>query len=231
MKRLIPICIIALFLFPWGLKGQLTLTLDPVTFLMDGPNDQTDITHYVHITNTSTQIANLLWSKRVTGQPSTWLTWVCDGNLCYTPDINSCPLGKPNVIMPGDTVEWSLHLNPRLTDGKANYDLTITDMDGNPLLTIDGEACIPECSTVGTKDLTDAKLTVYPNPTSDFFQVSGLQGVKYLEVFNIVGSKIRAFEAVPQRQYYVGDLNEGMYLVRLMDSSKKIIKTVRLSVR
>ena len=231
MKRLIPICIAIIF-SPWLITGQITVTLDPPTFVMTGPADQTDISYHVHVTNTSTQIANLLWSRRVQGNPTTWLTWICDANLCYTPEVGSCPPSKPNVIAPGDTVEFQMHLNPRGAEGTADYNVTITDMDGNPLAVIDGQACIPETlCTVGTKEAGDSKLTVYPNPTSDYFQITGLTGLRYVELFSIVGNKVKSFDAAPQRQYFVGDLNEGIYLVRLMDSTRKILKTVRLSIR
>ena len=229
MKRLIPFCI-ALIFVPWLINGQITISLDPPTFTMTGANSQTDIAYHVKVINTSNQTASLLWSRRVTGGPAEWLTWVCDANLCYTPEVGNCPVSKPNVIPAGDTVEFSMHLNPKLVDGTADFNVTISDMEGNQLGVIDGDVCIPSCTT-GTKETSDVKLTVYPNPTSDYFQISDLPGLRYIELFNIVGNKTKSFEAAPARQYFVGDLSEGMYLVRLMDSSKKILKTVRLSIR
>lgn len=229
MKRLIPV-FVALFFLPFLIKGQITISLDPPTFTMTGPNNQTDIAYYVHVINTSNQTASLLWSRRVNDAPTEWLTWICDANLCYTPEVGSCPASKPNIIPPGDTVEFSMHLNPRGVDGTADYNVTISDMEGNPIATIDGDVCIPQCIT-GTKEANNLKLTVYPNPASDYFQISDLPGLKYIELYNIVGNKMRSYNAAPARQYFVGDLNEGMYLVRMMDSTKKILKTVRLSIR
>jgi Secretion system C-terminal sorting domain len=222
MKRLIPICIAIIFV-PWLISGQITLLLDPPTFTMTGVNTQTDISYHVKVINSSNQTASLLWSRRVSDGPAEWLTWVCDANLCYTPEVGS-------IVTAGDTVEFQMHLNPRLVNGTADYNVTITDLEGNPLAVIDGEVCIPTCTT-GTKESSDVKLSVFPNPTTDYFQISDLAGLRYIELFNIVGNKIRSFDAAPARQYYVGDLSEGMYLVRLMDSTKKILKTVRLSIR
>ncbi len=229
MKRLIPICFVVFFV-PLLVDGQITLSLDPPTFTMTGLNSQTDIYYHVKVINTSNQTANLLWSRRVTGNPTDWLTWICDANLCYTPEISACPVNKPNILAAGDTIEFQLHLNPRNVNGTADYNVTITDLEGNALAVIDGNVCIPDCTT-STKEPTYANLTVYPNPTSDYFQISGLPGLKNIELFNIVGNKVRSFEAAPARQYFVGDLSEGMYLVRLMDSTRKILKTVRLSIR
>ncbi len=228
MKRLIPICIAILFA-PWLINGQ--ITLDPPTFVLTGTNNQTDLAYHVKVINNSTQSVSLLWSRRVQGGPGNWLTWICDANLCYTPEVSSCPSSKPNVIAAGDTVEFQMHMNPRLVDGTADYNVTVSDLEGNPLALIDGEICIGQNCITGTKDPSEVKLTVFPNPTSDYFQITDLQGLKFIELYNIVGNKIKAFDAAPARQYYVGDLNEGIYLVRLMDSTKKILKTVRLSVR
>src|SRR5688500_20364330 len=85
--------------------------------------------------------------------------------------------------------------------------------------------------STAVKEANDLKLTVFPNPTSDYFQVSETPGLKGIEVFNIVGNKIRSFDFAVNRQYYVGDLSDGIYLVRLVSGSKKVLKTIRLSKR
>jgi hypothetical protein len=228
MKRLLPI-FIALILTSYLAHSQITLSLEPQSFILTGTPDQTDIAYHVKVFNTGNQTANVLWSRRVTGAPSEWWTWICDANLCYEPHVNSCPPSKPNIIAAGDSIEIQLHMNPRSVEGTGEYDLTLTDMEGNPLATIDGQVFISTTST--STAAGDLRLTVYPNPTSDYFQISELPGLKQIEVFNIVGTKIKSFTAAPNKQYFVGDLSEGMYLVRLISSSKKILKTVRLSVR
>lgn len=228
MKRLIPIATI-LLLAPWFLRGQITVTVDPPSFIMTGTPSQTDISYHVHVTNTSATTASLYWSQRVTGGPSNWLTWICDKNRCYDPSFKSCPVEFPNIVAPMDSVEFQMHLNPLNTEGTADYDVNLFDVDGNQVASIDGQALVSQSSA--TKDPNDPKLTLFPNPTSDFFQINDLAGLRYIEMFSIVGNKVKSYDAAPARQYYVGDLNEGIYLVRLMNSTKKILKTVRLSVR
>jgi hypothetical protein len=228
MKRLIPI-LFAVVLTTYLAHSQISLSLDPQSFTLTGSPSQTDIAYHVKVINTGSETASVLWSRRVTNAPAEWWTWICDANLCYEPFVNSCPPSKPNIIAPGDSIEMQLHMNPRNIEGTGDYDLTLTDMDGNPLATIDGQVFISTTSTATPSAL--ARLSVYPNPTSDYFQISDLAGLKNIEVFNIVGTKVKSFDAAPSKQYFVGDLSEGMYLVRLISSSKKILKTVRLSVR
>jgi hypothetical protein len=229
MRRLVPI-LAAIVLTPFLSVGQINITIDPPVFTLTGPNSATDLAYHVHINNNGTEAVSLFWIREVSGAPHEWLTWICDANLCYTPEVASCPLNKPNVVQPGGSIEFQMHMNPKKTDGTADYNVMVTDIDGNTLAMIDGEVCIPECAT-STNNPSETKLTVFPNPAADYFQISELAGLRYVELYNIVGTRIRSFDAGPQKLYYVGDLNEGIYLVRLMTGSKKVLKTVRLSVR
>ena len=228
MKRLIPF-LFGLLLFPVLMKGQISISVDPLAFVKTGTPSQTDVAYHVTVTNTSNQSIELFWSLRVNENLNLWDTWVCDKNLCYTPGVIACPASKPNIIEPGGVMDISLHIFPNNKVGSADYDLSIIDENGNVLSTIDGQFLIS--TATGVKDINEAKLTVFPNPTQDFFQVSDTPGLRYIELFNIVGSKMKSFDAIPQKQYYVGDMTDGIYLVRLVTSSGKIIKTIRLSKR
>ena len=228
MKRLLPI-LIALVFTSYMAYSQISVSVDPQTFVMTGTANQTDVAYHVDVTNTSTQTISLLWSRRVSGTPSEWWTWVCDANLCYTPEVNFCPPSKPNVIAPGATIEMIFHMNPRNVEGDGEFDLNLTDMEGNLLASIDGNILIGTTATNNAG--SDIRVSLFPHPPSDYFQISDIAGLKNIEVFSIVGTKVKSFDAAPQKQYFVGDLSEGMYLVRLISSSKKILKTVRMSVR
>ena len=228
MKRLIPF-FFGLLLFPVLMKGQVTITVDPTSFVLTGNPSQTDISYHVHVTNTSSQSISLFWSKRMSNNPSGWFSWICDKNLCYDSSVNACPPSKPNVVAAGETIELQVHASPANTEGSADYELSVIDDAGNVLSTVSGQIIVSSATAV--KDLNSTKLTVYPNPTQDFFQVSDTPGLRYIELFNIVGNKMKSFDATPQKQYYVGDMTDGIYLVRLVTSSGKIIKTIRLSKR
>jgi len=219
----------AILLFQFTGRSQVTVSVEPGNFVLTGNPTQTDISFHLQVTNTSSTSANIYWGKRMTNGPSQWYSWICDKNLCYTPDINACPASKPNALGAGESFEIQVHMNPALTEGSADYELTIIDDLGNILFVAPGEILISYATAV--KETSESKLTVFPNPTSDFFKVSETPGLKTIELFNIVGNKVRSYDAVPQKQYYVGDLTDGIYLVRLESASGKIIKTIRLSKR
>lgn len=203
--------------------------VEPASFVITGNPSQTDISYHVHVTNTSNETIHLFWSKEMINQPSQWLSWICDENRCYFPTINSCPVDKPNILEPGESIDLQVHMNPAQVEGTGNYELTVIDNSGNLIETVEGTILISASTAV--KDANDLKLTLFPNPTVDFFEVSETPGLRYIEVFNIIGNKVRSFDSAPQKQYYVGDLTDGIYLVRLVSASKKVLKTVRLSKR
>ncbi len=219
----------ASLVFPLIIKGQVTITVDPVSFVLTGNPNQTDISAHILVTNTSNETTNLYWSRRVTNEPAPWVTWICDDNLCYDTIYNNNPPNKPNILAPGEVFDLQVHMNPFQREGTGDVEMNVLDVNGNVLASIDGSMLISAATAV--KETNDLKLTVFPNPTSDFFEVSETPSLKYIEVFNIIGNKVKSFDTAPNKQYYVGDLTDGIYLVRLVSSSKKILKTIRLSKR
>jgi len=225
-SQLIPVWII-LFLLPCFCMGQ--VHVEPENFVFSGIPSQTDIVYDVDVINTSGQVVSLLWSKRVNNSPVEWLSWICTDSLCYTPDVVSCPVGSPKVIQPGDTTIFHMHLNPRNVEGTGDYVVNLVDEDSNPLGAITGNVIIslPSSSSEAERN---SSLSVFPNPATDYFQTSSLPGLKSIEVFSIVGNKIKTMDAVPNKHYPITDLKQGMYLVRLLGSSGQVLKTIRLSV-
>ena len=211
------------------ITAQAQVSVDPGSFVLTGNPSQTDISYHVHVTNTSNETLNIYWSKEMINQPSQWLSWICDENRCYFYHVHSCPADIPVVLSPGESSDLQVHLNPSKTAGTGNYELNVLDNNGNLIESVEGTIVIDASTAV--KEANDLKLTIFPNPTLDFFEVSETPGLRYIEVFNIIGNKVRSFDSAPQKQYYVGDLTDGIYLVRLVNASNKVIKTVRLSKR
>ncbi|MEK7256811.1 MAG: T9SS type A sorting domain-containing protein [Bacteroidota bacterium] len=76
------------------------------------------------------------------------------------------------------------------------------------------------------------KISVYPNPATNFISVDNADNVKQINVFNLVGRKLKSFDSIVKDEHYdVTDLQNGMYLVQILDFSNKIITTQRISKR
>lgn len=229
MKRLL-LCFFLIQSFAYTSWGQ--LTIHPTSFVLTGNPSENDVNMHIEVTNNQSFDAYVLWSRVVESPPAGWLTWICDKNLCYLPTANACAPNKPNILAPGEKMDLQIHVNPAAVEGSTSYDITFTDYEDPTIIlgSVSGEVVIS--NTTSTKNNpSQSNLTVYPNPTSDYFQVSDTPGLRYIELFNIVGNKVRSFDALPQKQYNVADLTDGIYLVRLLTSTGKVIKTIRLSKR
>jgi len=228
-NQLIPIWIV-LFLMPSFCEGQLSVSIEPENFLFSGKPSETDIVFDVDVINTSDEVINLLWSKRLNNGPAQWLTWICTDSLCYTPDVISCPPGSPKVIAPGDTTVIHMHLNPRNIEGTGEYVVNMVDVDGTVLGAIVGNVLISLISATSHAD-KEKSISVFPNPAFDYFKTSNIPGLKSIELFTILGTKIKSMDAAPNKHYSVADLKDGLYLVRLLGPSGTVLKTIRLSVK
>lgn len=66
---------------------------------------------------------------------------------------------------------------------------------------------------------------LYPNPTSSYFSISSNMEIKNLEVFDILGKKVKAFTNV--REFYnISDLRNGIYFIKF--NSKNKTQTIKL---
>ena len=63
------------------------------------------------------------------------------------------------------------------------------------------------------------------------FQITDNTDVQLVTVYDIVGNKIKEFPAHNGKEYDVSFLHQGIYLVRMTDKSKAVVKTARLSKR
>jgi len=76
------------------------------------------------------------------------------------------------------------------------------------------------------------KISVYPNPATDYISINKDENVRDIAIFNLVGRKLKTFQDVKKDEHYdVSDLPNGMYLVQVIDTNKKIATTQRISKR
>lgn len=92
-------------------------------------------------------------------------------------------------------------------------------------------ATTPDTSIRPAAKQRPEEIRVFPNPTTDYFSVNGMENLKEVVVINLVGREVKRFSASIRAKYDVSDLNSGLYLVRLIGEQGKAVKTVRLSKR
>jgi hypothetical protein len=77
-------------------------------------------------------------------------------------------------------------------------------------------------------DQPKIKITIFPNPATDFISISNEDKVSEITVMNLVGRKIKTFKVHEGARYDVSSLPQGMYLIQVIDHSEKVITTQRI---
>lgn len=80
-------------------------------------------------------------------------------------------------------------------------------------------------------DIEAYELRVFPNPTTDSFQVVDNIIVDEIVVYNIIGRKVRTFTHESNKKYTLGDMPDGMYFISLISEKDGVLKTLRISKR
>lgn len=75
------------------------------------------------------------------------------------------------------------------------------------------------------------KLSIFPNPATDYIQLTGTNEVTQINIYNVVGERMLSYDYMEGEKYPVSELPNGMYLVQLISGKAKIIATKRLSKR
>lgn len=183
----------------------------------------------INLTNYYNSSTLVYWKIFKTNFNSAWQSQVCDANLCYGMNVDKCSSSKPNVMPGGSTALWTLHIfNNGVTD---NGVLIMKIYDNNTFTNvIDSLPLNVTISPVSTTSVNlNQELNIFPNPTSDYFQTNFKNSVGRVEIYNLIGRKVKTFEK-NQSSYNVKDLRDGMYLVRLYDNKGKLIKVSRLKI-
>lgn len=83
-----------------------------------------------------------------------------------------------------------------------------------------------------TSILATDPIQVYPNPATNYFGITEIEGVQKIYVFNLVGKRMKQYQDIAiDKQYFIGDLPRGMYLVQMVGEKNKVIVTRRVSKR
>ena len=75
------------------------------------------------------------------------------------------------------------------------------------------------------------EMTLYPNPTTGTIHLNNAPGVETLEVYNLVGRKVKSFPVVEDKKYDLTTLPPGMYLVRMLNERQRVLVTRRVQKR
>ena len=182
--------------------------------------------------------------------PDEWDTWLCDNIKCYFKTARNTPEGafSINRFYENDPREWSFHTNPNGVEGEASVtintyyldyttanhttlDFSDIEYDGDTISMSSHTLTVTVDDMVAVEDIDVAEVKIFPNPTSDAFQIKSDEYVRTIGVYNVVGKLVEEMNHTIGQTHNINHLNKGMYLVRLMSDGGEVIKTMKLSKR
>lgn len=188
-----------------------------------------EIVHDVYFTNSKDSTYTIFWKieKPASFDPS-WEVAVCDLNLCYQSSIDKTPATKPNVFTKTTNL-FQFHFKPNGVAGTNTVGLKLY-ADKNFTIEVLSTVITLNASTASsTKEQLINAIKLFPNPATDYIQISNGLGVKKVVIYNIFGKEIKTYFHYNNAQHEISDLKSGMYIVKLIDEKNKVIKTLKLN--
>jgi hypothetical protein len=210
--------------------GQLAFEPDMLQFTADTTEQRAEF-HFT-ITNTRQTPIEFWWNIDRGNSPEDWVFAVCDINQCYVDGLEACPCSIPNVLAGGESFEYSFYLisNGVIASSDVTFNVTL-DCDGDQV-TLDIPMAVASTGSTSSEDLAsdEIDISVYPNPTTDFFQIMNDESVNQIVVSNIIGKKVIEKSHYSGETHQVSQLDKGIYLVRLIDRNSNILGVKRITV-
>lgn len=198
------------------------LTVDNTEINLSGEATEAEFYDHTGMTNTTSADLELRWVRTVVSMPDDWDNYFCTvpGN-CGLPTTDSLNF----TLAPGELGDFQIHFAPNGVDGTAEVKVDLVNNADNSIV----ETIIINVATtpVSVNELEEAQVSVFPNPTTSYFQIENGQKVDQITIYNILGKQVRFFENA-DNQLYVGDLTKGLYMVQLVDLDSNSTKTLTL---
>jgi hypothetical protein len=204
-------------------QSQVSLTLEPNPVSITVLSTDIDIAAKAIIKNTSEFKKNVQWIRLVDNISQGWESAICDKNACYISTLDTMSL----ELEGGEESNMDVHIYPNGNNGEAKIKVKVVEI-GNDSNSVTGTYLFNLTSPV--RNITLPEIKVFPNPTQDFFRVRSNITIGKIELYNVVGRKIKTYYAYPEKQYSVDGLNAGLYLARLFSLDEKVIKTSKLRI-
>jgi hypothetical protein len=229
-----------LLLIPFIAGAQDVLTVDPnpyvESFEVDLSDNWSEPVAYGHVTNNTSEEILMRWERVIVDAPAEWEYRTCDGNQCYSLSTSTnWEIGNPAFQIP-DTLSANeiestldLHVLPRGVAGTGTIHINLYSVD-NPTEVI--TTAIYEITISGVSSVSEQErqnLRVFPNPTTNFIELSNTDVVDEVLVYNLLGKQVRSFDVVNNEKYSLNGLPNGIYMVSLLNDEEGILKTVRVS--
>jgi Secretion system C-terminal sorting domain len=211
---------------PLGGYAQTTITITPQVQTASVLTDSFETKAKATIKNTSNVTKKFTWTRNVLSISAGWTTVVCDNKSCWTAGVNTSP--EQIELAPNGTSNLDVYIRPDKKTGAATIEVKVVEV-GNETNTVTGRYLFSTTTKSRETNTNSTNIKIYPNPTTDYFQLSDDDLVDKVVIYNIIGRQMRTYKVTENGKYNVNDLPEGLYIIRLLASNGATVKTIRLS--
>ena len=194
-----------------------------IKFTADPANPTDWVCHNI-VRNQSGQNLELLWKREDAILPSDWESFVCDNNQCYGSFMVTCPLDNPNILVAAQNMTADVHVYDNSKDGNAYIKLHVYEKEDTASKIIVDFLFNRE--SVGTNSIRNIKMSYFPNPVTNSFQLNYNTGIKRIEIIDLMGNILKSYRTDRSKSYDVSTLDNGYYLLRIINDEGNVIRTM-----
>lgn len=217
---------LALFLLPASaLFAQSTFRVSATEVWTIAPHTEQDVEGHVEITNRTSQMQRIRWTRTEVKITPGCQSQVCDLNVCYTPFVST----QTFDMQPSQSGTIIMHF--------LNYD-TILGAEAVIRLKLNNENQ-PADSVVVTflftsplsntnNPLPPAVVKAYPNPTTDGFWLANADDVRAVRVLALDGREVARFIPAPGQYYSLAGQPKGNYILVLEDAQQRAFQALEI---
>lgn len=209
------------FLSVTSLSSQSILLLeDTITEIQDSvdlPGEYWTDEMWLMCSNNTSDTLYVNW-RREFGEdcPAEWDWVTADANNHHLPDVNESP--GPNMLPPNAYFYFNQQIR-LYTPGCCDLKI-IFSLDGSPNIPIDTgyyhvEINSNGCLLTSTMEEEMEAFKIYPNPSSNFLNLTNTHLLESIEIFDLVGKSCYKSSSIESSQIDISSFQPGVYIARL----------------
>lgn len=174
------------------------------------------------------------WSIVKMSGPAQWSFTNCDPASCYSAQspynyLSNMGTTTPWTIAPSSIGVFTFHVVLHNIAGNGTYKLSAW-VDGDSVNTVVTRMLnINVTQAAGISKIATPEVKLYPIPAVDQLNINlnNLDNAKRIEIYNLIGAKISTYpvDGDGSNTISVGNLNPGMYFVKVIDARNSILTT------
>lgn len=167
-----------------------------------------------NIINSSDQNRTLRWTMEIVALTEGWTVALCDKEICSEETTSTISSGF--VAFPDEVCRMDVHAYPNGVEGHAIVKVIVTEVN-NPDLYL-SQYYYFNALPSSTQAVGDVNITLYPNPFTNTFRVTGKGAFDQIDIYSVDGKLLTSFDWEEGKDYDISTLNSGMYIAQMKNN-------------